>query len=339
MKRLICEQDVVAADRRRECLYIDSSTIVTPQAADTAKRLNVELRATSCSRAGNREPDCHQPGVRTDEREGACCDAPRGQHEHVSGECHPSDTVFTADEIRKFICAAVHKGIWPKDQLLSLSRANECAGPREAGNEKSGTGTSQPGRSCDLTMSVGVSGRHLHLSREHLEQLFGAGYELTPIRDLTQPGQYAAKETVTLAGPKGVIGGVRIIGPARKKTQVEILATDSYTLGVPKAVRMSGNLEGTPGITIVGPRGTVVLGQGVIVAQRHIHMLPCDARKHGLKNGQIVSVAFAGERGGRFDNVVVRVDDASALDCHIDMEEANAFGLKSGSIVRVIKDV
>lgn len=188
-----------------------------------------------------------------------------------------------------------------------------------------------------LTVPIGVSGRHVHLSQEHLEVLFGAGAKLTPMKNLSQPGQFAAKETVILAGPKGVIEKVRVLGPVRSQTQVEILAGDSFKLGVPIAVRMSGKLDGTPGLTLIGPVGTVVLTEGVIVAARHIHMSLDEAESFGLHDGQIVSIAFDGVRAGRLDNVVIRANSTSALDCHIDTEEANALQLKNGSKVTVIR--
>lgn len=188
-----------------------------------------------------------------------------------------------------------------------------------------------------LIATVGVSGRHVHLSQGDLEALFGAGYELTPIKNLSQPGQFASKETVTLVGPKGVIERVRVLGPVRSQTQVEILAGDSFKLGVPAMVRMSGKLEGTPGITLAGPKGTVAIPGGVMVAARHIHMSLAQAASMGLRDGQIVAIAFGGERGGRLDNVAIRANDSSELDCHIDTEEANALRISNGSVVRIIK--
>lgn len=188
-----------------------------------------------------------------------------------------------------------------------------------------------------LTATVGVSGRHVHLSQADLEALFGAGHELTPIKNLSQPGQFAAKETVTLVGPKGVIERVRVLGPVRPQTQVEIIAGDSFKLGVPAMVRMSGKLEGTPGVTLAGPAGTVALPSGVMVAARHIHMSSAQAAAMGLSDGQVVSIAFGGERGGRLDNVVIRANDTSELDCHIDTEEANALRISNGAVVRIIK--
>lgn len=188
----------------------------------------------------------------------------------------------------------------------------------------------------DLSVHVGVSGRHVHLTKEHLEVLFGSSHILEPIKELSQPGQFAAKECVTLAGPKGVIEKVRVLGPTRKESQVEILHADGFKLGVKAPIRQSGKLEGTPGITLIGPCGTVVLDHGVIVAARHIHMHTTEAAARGLVDGQIVAVEVEGPRGGRMDNVLIRANDTSALDMHIDTEEANAFGLKNESQVRIL---
>lgn len=236
----------------------------------------------------------------------ACAPAPEHYEEH--------EAAMSAEEIERLIRGALDSGIWSEQQVEDLL-----------------------GHAAPLTVSVGVSGRHVHLSQEDLEALFGAGYELTPIKELSQPGQFAAKETVTLVGPKGVIERVRVLGPMRPSTQVEVLRGDTFKLGIPACVRMSGKLEGTPGVTLAGPHGTVALSQGTIVAARHIHMTCSEAAQRGLHDGQVVSIAFGGERGGRLDNVVVRANNTSALDCHIDTEEANAFGIKSGSVVEIIK--
>ncbi|MCL1983508.1 MAG: phosphate propanoyltransferase [Clostridiales bacterium] len=176
---------------------------------------------------------------------------------------------------------------------------------------------------------VGVSNRHLHLSQSDMETLFGAGCQLTKTKDLSQPGQFACKETVTVCGPKGVIENVRVLGPVRSQTQVEILAGDCFKLGVPSAVRLSGDLSGTPGITLVGPKGAVQASEGVIVAQRHIHMTLEDARRFGVCDGQVVSIEADSPRGGTLSNVAIRANGNSALECHIDTEEANAMGLNS----------
>ena len=184
---------------------------------------------------------------------------------------------------------------------------------------------------------VGVSNRHLHLSQTDLDALFGAGYQLTPIKDLSQPGQFACKETVTICGPKGAIEKVRVLGPVRSKTQVEILTGDGFKLGVTAPARLSGDLAGTPGITIVGPKGSVQAKEGLIVAQRHIHMTPQDAAVYGVHDGQIVDIQVDGPRGGIYSNVAVRANDASALECHVDTEEANAMNLNSLSKIKIKK--
>lgn len=184
---------------------------------------------------------------------------------------------------------------------------------------------------------VGVSNRHVHLSQADLNSLFGEGYQFTKIKDLSQPGQYACKETVTICGPKGAIEKVRILGPIRSKTQVEVLTGDSFKLGVVSQVRMSGNLHGTPGITIIGPKGSVQTTEGLIVAQRHIHMTPEDAQYFGVHDGQIMSIQVDGPRGGIYNNVSIRANNASALECHIDTEEANAMNLNNVSKIKIVK--
>ncbi len=184
---------------------------------------------------------------------------------------------------------------------------------------------------------VGVSNRHVHLSQEDLDILFGQGYKLTSMKDLSQPGQYACRETVTVCGPKGAIEKIRILGPVRKKTQVEILAADCFKLGTGSEPKLSGDLTGTPGITLVGPKGTVQTKEGLIIALRHIHMSPADAMKFGVHDGQTVSIQTEGIRGGVFHNVSVRVTEASSLECHLDTEEANAMGLGGSSSVTIVK--
>lgn len=174
---------------------------------------------------------------------------------------------------------------------------------------------------------VGISNRHIHLSQADLDQLFGAGYQLTPMKELSQPGQFACKETVTICGPKGVIEKVRVLGPVRKETQIEIVAGDCFKLGVKAPAKLSGDLAGTPGITVVGPKGSVQTAQGLIVAQRHIHMAPADAQAYGVQDGQIVKIRVGGLRGGIYDNVAIRVTTSSKLECHLDTEEANAMGV------------
>lgn len=184
---------------------------------------------------------------------------------------------------------------------------------------------------------VGVSNRHVHLSKTDLNTLFGESYQMTKVKDLSQPGQYACKETVTVCGPKGALEKVRILGPIRSKTQVEVLAGDSFKLGVVSPARLSGDLYGTPGITIVGPKGSVRITEGLMVAQRHIHMTPKDAQCFGVHDGQIVSIQVNGLRGGIYSNVAIRANDSSALECHIDTEEANAMNISTLSKIIIVK--
>jgi len=184
---------------------------------------------------------------------------------------------------------------------------------------------------------VGVSNRHLHLSQEDQNALFGTGYEMKRMKDLSQPGQFACNETVTICGPKGAIEKVRILGPVRGKTQVEILEGDCFKLGVKAQPKLSGDLAGTPGITIIGPKGSVQLKEGLIIAQRHIHMTMEDAQRLGVHDGQIVAIDVPGEKGGTFKNVAVRATAASALECHIDTEEANAMSVNSSTKIKIIK--
>jgi len=182
---------------------------------------------------------------------------------------------------------------------------------------------------------VGISNRHIHLSQEHIEALFGAGYSLTKMKDLSQPGQFACEETVTLIGSKGTIPGVRVLGPARKASQVELTGTDTFKIGVKPPVRESGKIEGTPGIEVVGPKGRVHMDQGVIIASRHLHMTPEDATKYSFKDGDYVRVIVPGPRGGVLEQVLVRVNPNYALDLHVDTDEGNAFGLVNGQQLEV----
>ena len=192
--------------------------------------------------------------------------------------------------------------------------------------------------SLSYMVPVGISGRHIHLCRADMDFLFGKGTELTPIKALGQPGQFACKETVTLRGPKGEFRNVRVLGPIRPKTQVEISLSDSFKLGVKAQVRLSGDLAGSPGITVVGPQGTLDLPTGVIVAKRHIHMEPWRAKLLGFENGQIVKVQ-AGDPAVRamvFDSVVMRVSEDAGLEIHLDQDEANAAGLRNDELVKIL---
>ncbi|WP_407311399.1 phosphate propanoyltransferase [Desulfosporosinus sp. SB140] len=187
------------------------------------------------------------------------------------------------------------------------------------------------------SIPVGISNRHIHLSQRDLETLFGVGYQLTKTKDLSQPGQYACKETLTIAGPKGAIEKVRILGPTRSESQVEILQADCYKLGITAPVRLSGDLQGTPGITLIGPRGSILLTKGLLIAQRHIHMILEDAKNFGVTDRGQVTIQVDGLRGGTYSNVVVRANNTSALEFHIDTEEANAMQLTSTSKITILK--
>ncbi|MEI7026292.1 phosphate propanoyltransferase [Paenibacillus sp. y28] len=187
------------------------------------------------------------------------------------------------------------------------------------------------------TVPVGVSARHIHLSPEHIEVLFGPGYELKVMKELSQPGQFAAEETVAVIGTKGKFDKVRILGPARGSTQLEISRTDAFSVGVNAPVRESGQIAGTPGIVIEGPKGRVELTEGVIVAARHIHFHTSDAQKWGIQDKQLLRVKVGGERGLIFDQVLARVSDQYALDMHIDTDEANAAGIKNGDTAEILE--
>ncbi|CAM2787972.1 phosphate propanoyltransferase [Levilactobacillus brevis] len=181
------------------------------------------------------------------------------------------------------------------------------------------------------SFEIEASARHIHLDQATVEMLFGVGYQLTPTRPLSQPGQFVSKERLTLVGPNGKIENVAVLGPARKQSQVELSMTDARVLGIKPLLRESGHLKQTPGITLVSTNGqTAEIKSGVIVAQRHIHMSPDDARLFGVKNGDIVEVQTTGDRGLIFGNVVIRVSDRFATRMHIDFDEANACGLTKG---------
>ncbi len=184
---------------------------------------------------------------------------------------------------------------------------------------------------------VGISNHHIHLTRKDIDVCFGKGHQLTPIKELSQPGQFACEETVTICGPKGAIEKIRVLGPERKATQVELFVTDNFKLGIKAPLRLSGDLEASAPITIVGPKGSVYKEEAAIVAQRHIHMTLQDAEHFGVNDGDNVLVMVKGERGGILNNVIIRANDTSKLDFHIDTEEANAVGLSNGSKVRLIK--
>ncbi|PRO66213.1 phosphate propanoyltransferase [Alkalicoccus urumqiensis] len=187
----------------------------------------------------------------------------------------------------------------------------------------------KPASSNRMTIPIAVSNRHVHLSEEHIKRLFGRG--LKEKKPLSQPGQFAAEETVTLIGPKGKIPGVRVLGPARSSSQVEVSRTDAFQLGVDAPLRLSGNTEGTPGIKLQGPRGQVEIKEGVIVAACHIHMHPEDASRFGVADQDRVTIRSTSSRPVSFHDTVIRVSDKFRLEMHVDFDEANAAFLTAGA--------
>src|SRR5690606_6109504 len=187
------------------------------------------------------------------------------------------------------------------------------------------------------TVPISVSARHCHLSKEDLELLFGEGYELTKKADLSQPGQFAANETVAIIGPKGTIRNVRILGPTRSHTQVEVSKTDAIALGLNPPLRESGDIKGSAPITILGPKGSIYKKEGLIIAKAHIHMSPEDAKEYNVKDGEFVKVVTDTERPVTFENVLIRVSDKFRLDMHIDTDEANAGFITTGTTGKLIK--
>jgi acetate kinase len=183
-----------------------------------------------------------------------------------------------------------------------------------------------------IPIPIGVSAHHIHLSQEHLEELFGPGHELTPRAPLSQPGQFASEEQLSLIGPRGRIDRVRVLGPVRSQTQVEISRTEEYRLGIDAPVRMSGDLGGSPGLILEGPKGQIKLQEGAICAQRHIHMTPEDALYFGLRDGDVVSVRIEGERSVVFGDIAVRVSPKYKLEMHLDTDEANAAQISNGDV-------
>jgi propanediol utilization protein len=179
-------------------------------------------------------------------------------------------------------------------------------------------------------VQVEASGRHVHVSRPVADALLGPGVALTPVADLSQPGQFVSRERIRVTGPKGSFDSVVILGPERAETQVEISSTDALALGVKPPVRLSGSLAGTPGIRLEGPAGAVQIDHGTIIAQRHIHMHPDFAAQHGFHDRQQVAVRVWGERGVTFNNVMLRVSPDFATYMHIDYDEANACGFTKG---------
>jgi len=185
---------------------------------------------------------------------------------------------------------------------------------------------------------VNISARHCHLTQEAVEALFGPGYQLQPMKDLYQHGQYAAKESITLIGPRSrVISNLRILGPCRQLNQVELAYTDAIALGFDIPVRMSGDIVGTQGGMLMGPHGYFELKEGIIRAQPHVHMHPDDATFYGVKHLDVMKLKVHCDLGMTFDNLVVRVDPSFKLEVHIDTDEGNACGLKPNTFCELIK--
>ncbi|WP_024621995.1 phosphate propanoyltransferase [Metaclostridioides mangenotii] len=189
-----------------------------------------------------------------------------------------------------------------------------------------------------MNLPIALSNRHIHLSQNDIDVLFGKGHQLTEFKPLSQPGQYACEEKVDLVGPKGTIKGVRVLGPARPKTQLEVSLADGFSLGVKAPIKESGDLAGSPGVKLVGPAGEVDLAEGVIVAARHIHMSTADAEKFGVKDKQIVKIKTSGPRALVFENVLVRVSDKFNLEMHVDLDEGNAAAVRNGDLVELIAE-
>ena len=186
-----------------------------------------------------------------------------------------------------------------------------------------------------MKINIGVSARHVHVTKEDLKVLFGEAFELTKKVDLTQPGQYACNEQVTLKGPKGIIERVRILGPERGETQVEISRTDSFALGIKPPVRNSGDLTGAAEVTIIGPNGEITKNAAIIAA-RHVHATKEDAVKYGFDGKEFVSLKVGGEKGGVLENVYVRISDSFYYEAHLDTDDANAFLINNGDEAELI---
>lgn len=189
----------------------------------------------------------------------------------------------------------------------------------------------------DRQVPVGISMRHIHLSRREVDALFGRTYQLTPLRPLSQPGQFACQECLDVIGPKGVLHKVRVLGPERSAAQVELAQTDCRAIGINAPVRSSGSTDGTPGVLLQGPKGVLSLPQGVIIADRHLHMNPAQAAAFGLADGDIVRVRVDGGKPGILDGVLARAGERYELDLHLDTDDANAFQLRQGQLVTVLE--
>ncbi|MBO3443116.1 ethanolamine utilization phosphate acetyltransferase EutD [Clostridium sp. CCUG 7971] len=187
-------------------------------------------------------------------------------------------------------------------------------------------------------IEVEASGRHIHLSRKDINSLFGEGYNLTKLKDLSQPGQYACAERVTISGPKGELKNVIVLGPERKETQVEVSLTDCSSLGLKAPIKQSGDLSNTLGVTVSTDKGSITLEKGLMAAKRHVHMTPDDAKKFNVSDNEVVQVKVFGQRPLIFDDVIIRVNENFETFMHIDYDEANACGFSKGCLARIIKN-
>lgn len=189
-----------------------------------------------------------------------------------------------------------------------------------------------------MVVPVGISNHHVHLTAEHIEILFGKGAELHPIKPLSQPGQFACEETVQVVGHKGSLAHVRVLGPARKESQVELSQTDARTMGLTALLRDSGNLEGTQGAVLIGPEGYVILEKGVIIPKTHLHLSTAEGAARGIADKDLVDIYLEGHgKSGCLFNILTRVGNAYALDLHVDTDEANAFALDQDAKALIIK--
>ena len=188
-----------------------------------------------------------------------------------------------------------------------------------------------------MKVMVETSAHHVHVTKETLAALFGKDAKLTNKKNLSQPGQFACEEKVDIVGPKSTLKGIRVLGPARKETQVELAMTDARSIGIKAPVRESGKLEGTPGCKIIGPCGEIEIDHGVIVALRHVHLNDEQAAEAGVKDGDVVSIKIEGERGLVFDNVLVRAGVKHEREVHLDTDEGNAAGCGPDTVCTIIK--
>jgi putative phosphotransacetylase len=227
--------------------------------------------------------------------------------------------------------------------MLNVNRAMIEQLVREVVTQKMGTPDACQRKQVQAqrpNLLVNVSARHMHLTQEDLEKLFGPGYQLSPMRPLYQEGHFAAKETVTLIGPRSrLISNLRILGPCRKMTQIELAFTDAVSLGIENLpVRLSGDIAGTPGAFVLGPAGMLELKEGVIRAARHVHLSPADAAYYGVQHKDLMKLRVGGPTGCVLGQVIARVDPASKLEVHIDTDEANGCGLHLTEDVELIKE-